>query len=423
MAFFTLSWGIFIKESFSLNEDPPPNTSPRHTSTQALDPYLHSTLIIGKARAGTRHYRQSTDPQLPNTAPNMNAFAQELAAARFRVGTADDRVEHLIHRQDALYPVLQEARQRYHTLSDLYAGGCGGFGLELEYHRHRNIYYSIREDYLELCDRLDEAEEVLDEMIAGERVARARFELLRRRAEMEREDEYLRSRQERRYVRPDYARANYARPEEERERRYQNGYDYRSQSPRYEERRPRTPREQPTRDSSRSYTSEERRPRSRQEPWGQDSFRGRFNGEHEPGFRQHHRSRNSPGNDHRQREQPRQGRPPRSAPTPADQTEGQHLPRPSDGVVNGWWKVVNDSFKDYSKMDRFPNPPVCTFCDEGHCDSSIKALLRRIPNLNAKKERLRWHPDRFSACKEDKREEFKKRAGNVFMALDEMSKE
>ena len=349
----------------------------------------------------------------------MNAFAQELAAARFRVGTADDHVEHLIHRQDALYPALQEARQRYHTLSDLYAGGRGGFGLELEYHRHRNIYYSIREDYLELCDRLDEAEEVLDEMIAAERVIRARVELFRRRAAMEQESEYFRSEQGHRYARPEYTH-----PRDETEPHYQYRYDHRSQSPRFEERRPRSHREYQTRDSSRSYAYEEYRPRSRQEHRGRGSSQSHDHGEYGSGSRHDHQSRESLRNEHRHGERPRQERPPRSATsTPASGTQDQHLPRPSDGVVNGWWKVINDSFKDYSKMDRFPNPPACTFCDEGHCESSIKALLRRLPNLNAKKERLRWHPDRFSACKEEKREEFKKRAGNVFIALDEMSKE
>lgn len=42
--------GTFIKESVSLKEDLSSNTSPRHTSTKVLDPYLHNTLISGKKR-------------------------------------------------------------------------------------------------------------------------------------------------------------------------------------------------------------------------------------------------------------------------------------------------------------------------------------------------------------------------------------
>lgn len=43
-----------------------------------------------------------------------------------------------------------------------------------------------------------------------------------------------------------------------------------------------------------------------------------------------------------------------------------------------------------------------------------------VGSLDPKKKRLPRHPDKFSACAEDKREEFEARAQGVFVVIDEM---
>jgi hypothetical protein len=46
-----------------------------------------------------------------------------------------------------------------------------------------------------------------------------------------------------------------------------------------------------------------------------------------------------------------------------------------------------------------------------------------VKNLNAKRERLRWHPDKFAACRASLQEDFKKIASEIFVVLDKMYRE
>ena len=44
-------------------------------------------------------------------------------------------------------------------------------------------------------------------------------------------------------------------------------------------------------------------------------------------------------------------------------------------------------------------------------------------NVQSKTERLRWHPDRFAACKEEYKERFQAMAGEVFKVINKMFEE
>lgn len=92
----------------------------------------------------------------------------------------------------------------------------------------------------------------------------------------------------------------------------------------------------------------------------------------------------------------------------------------------GWRLAVEAAFANYSQMLTFPEPPIEP-CSKMSCrtDTSrlleacrcnIEAAFRRVGEL--KKERLPWHPDRFSKCPEQNRELFKKAANEVFVVID-----
>lgn len=96
--------------------------------------------------------------------------------------------------------------------------------------------------------------------------------------------------------------------------------------------------------------------------------------------------------------------------------------RPSQHTVDGWRRYVDTCFANYAAIDKFPHLPVKKH-DKVIWEKEVAALFRSMPGLNLKKERLRWHPDRFSACTPVKVQEYKRLAQEVFVVLDQMYSE
>ena len=93
-----------------------------------------------------------------------------------------------------------------------------------------------------------------------------------------------------------------------------------------------------------------------------------------------------------------------------------------------WRSEVDEAFADYSGMREFPCPPV-GLCSKMSCSAdksrvlpacrcNIKAAFTKLEDL--RKERSRWHPDRFSRLPEEKRDLFQKMAMEVFVVVDSM---
>ncbi|KAK4624383.1 hypothetical protein CLAFUW4_05613 [Fulvia fulva] len=54
------------------------------------------------------------------------------------------------------------------------------------------------------------------------------------------------------------------------------------------------------------------------------------------------------------------------------------------------------------------------------CACKVKAAFRLVKDLDPKKERLLWHPDKFSRCDEGSREAFNNMAKEIFVVVDAM---
>lgn len=87
-----------------------------------------------------------------------------------------------------------------------------------------------------------------------------------------------------------------------------------------------------------------------------------------------------------------------------------------------WRALTEGCFKNYAAMDKFPLPPTisCNVHRRDPCSCSIKAAFETLPNLNLKKERFKWHPDKFSACKPENKDGFQKEAQKIFVVLEAM---
>ena len=97
-----------------------------------------------------------------------------------------------------------------------------------------------------------------------------------------------------------------------------------------------------------------------------------------------------------------------------------------------WLGSIDLLLSDYASIHTFPEPPsvlcVRQSCkSQQHsralrvCDCAIRAAFSKAKDL--KKERTRWHPDKWSCCREDKKEVFEKKAAEMFMVVDAMYKE
>lgn len=185
-------------------------------------------------------------------------------------------------------------------------------------------------------------------------------------------------------------------------------------------------RQSPSESPRSHYTTEEREPRPRRQsssraspPSNRHSTR-----EHESS---HHFDGSTPRSQQRKTRSRSEDRPRNSAP-PRHQPQAEQSTRlPSQQTVDHWMNYAHHCFQNYSAIDRFPIPPPLT-CGNPDCEATssqrpflacehtIRASFGIAGITNLKRERLRWHPDKFSACKSNLQESFKKMASEVFTA-------
>lgn len=94
-----------------------------------------------------------------------------------------------------------------------------------------------------------------------------------------------------------------------------------------------------------------------------------------------------------------------------------------------WLFAVEQAFKDYASLASFPSPPART-CVKSSCKSETRALTACACNIREGLQyltvsqlndlRRHFHPDRFSKCRADLVESFKKQASAVFVVVDAM---
>ena len=94
-----------------------------------------------------------------------------------------------------------------------------------------------------------------------------------------------------------------------------------------------------------------------------------------------------------------------------------------------WISTVEEAFKDYTTLSSFPSPPASA-CSKPTCKSETRALaacacdirqgLGHLTASQLKDTRVLFHPDKFSKCREDLVEGFKKKANAVFVVVNSM---
>ncbi|KAK4628995.1 hypothetical protein CLAFUR4_08626 [Fulvia fulva] len=122
--------------------------------------------------------------------------------------------------------------------------------------------------------------------------------------------------------------------------------------------------------------------------------------------------------------------PPPHHPAPAPPPPARSWP--GQPTLAQWRDQCAACFADYAGIEKFPTPPSNSLCynqacDEQHrklplCSCQIRHTLAQVPGLNLKRERNAWHPDKFAACREDKRKEFQEMATETFVVVMEMLK-
>ncbi|CAK4032793.1 Hypothetical predicted protein [Lecanosticta acicola] len=368
----------------------------------------------------------------------MEAIRAQLAEARERAERAEDRVEAIKQDRDSLQQDLDETGEKYDILSERYHRRDGRV-LEEDYLGFRSMYRRMQDERRGLTSELRRAEGRLDEALAEERAVEARLERARLRENERRVEEgslgvvrrapyrvQETKREAEGYLRP----CGYFQDERVREGRLGRSYYYdgRESSASHDGEYRRSSNDHLQQDSKprrdgKGYNSTQQPPRREQHPREDDQRKKSTPKTRQPekGTPRNHRRSHPPHDKQRSSQEARpraeERRQPRA--TGPSTRSPAHRPRPGDDVVAGWWEFANECFQDYEHMQQFPVPPACTACN-GNCESSLQALLRRIPNLNPKLTRVRFHPDKFSACPADKRVDFKARAGEIFVVLNEM---
>ncbi|KAM3419669.1 hypothetical protein BST61_g3003 [Cercospora zeina] len=103
-------------------------------------------------------------------------------------------------------------------------------------------------------------------------------------------------------------------------------------------------------------------------------------------------------------------------------------------AITDWRQHVSLAFTSYAAMQAFPDPPAApcgrTACHATRwsraleaCQCNIRACVQAaglVTKTQLKIERLKWHPDRFAGCAEEKRTAFAKMGKEVFVAVDGM---
>jgi hypothetical protein len=126
-------------------------------------------------------------------------------------------------------------------------------------------------------------------------------------------------------------------------------------------------------------------------------------------------------------EEPRNKKP---RPTPqVTSTPVRLVARPSAAKHQEWISIVKAAFKDYTGLSSFPAPPA-NACSKPSCNDETRALaacacdirkaLNHLTASQLKDLRVLFHPDKFSKCREDLVESFKRKANAVFVVVNAM---
>lgn len=117
------------------------------------------------------------------------------------------------------------------------------------------------------------------------------------------------------------------------------------------------------------------------------------------------------------------------------ETKKQQTSRPTltHAACNAWKTRADAVLINFAELKFFPKPPVSGTCDKHSCVAGketraleacpcdIQAVFEMLKStVSLKDERRKWHPDRFSACQEDKREKFQEVAKEIFILVDAM---
>jgi hypothetical protein len=93
-------------------------------------------------------------------------------------------------------------------------------------------------------------------------------------------------------------------------------------------------------------------------------------------------------------------------------------------MITDWHTKAHVFFADMTRS-AFPDPP-SEPCRNMSCHAQDRVLeacecnIRKLfTDLDVKLERRMWHPDRFSACLEGSREEYQKKAAEIFVVIQE----
>lgn len=118
-------------------------------------------------------------------------------------------------------------------------------------------------------------------------------------------------------------------------------------------------------------------------------------------------------------------------------------------TIPEWLRSLDVIFSDYTTIVTFPEPPpfppplptfhatlppppTATTTKRCHCssktpsralnvcDCAIRAAFASLDLQALKRERTRWHPDKWSCCPRDRREGFERKAAEMFVVLDGM---
>jgi hypothetical protein len=105
-------------------------------------------------------------------------------------------------------------------------------------------------------------------------------------------------------------------------------------------------------------------------------------------------------------------------------------------TYNEWVSAAQEALKDYSALSSFPSPPTkpcsnmsCMNATKNPtraltaCACKIREGLQYLSVSQLKSLRLLFHPDKFSKCRADRVELFKRQASEVFVVVEAMYRE
>jgi hypothetical protein len=108
----------------------------------------------------------------------------------------------------------------------------------------------------------------------------------------------------------------------------------------------------------------------------------------------------------------------------------------SPSTYEEWILIAQEAFRNYAALSSFPSPPA-NVCSNPTCMSATKDATRALKACackirqglhyqsisQLKSLRLLFHPDKFSKCRADRVERFKKQASEVFVVVEALYRE